>query len=87
MNSLLIIISNNWTLGLIVTPNNLIYAWFWRATLEDDFGNWVKSHDLTQPRYDHVSWRNEQGVLLIGGKIATNMKLGLYCTLGFGTVC
>ena len=32
-----------------------------------DFGNWTHSHTLRTYRYDHVSWKTEDGIYLIGG--------------------
>ena len=31
-------------------------------------GFWLESYNLTEPRYEHSSWRSPDGLMLLGGK-------------------
>ena len=37
---------------------------------DEDYGYWVKTHNLEMKRTDHSSWASPQGVILIGGNTA-----------------
>ena len=51
---------------------NFTYSSSTCLTLQN--GLWTESYNLTEPRYEHMSWRSLDGVILMGGRPETNFN-------------